>query len=238
MQLTSYPTKGLVEFVVVDTGRGVRASLSEAYPELRTDEEALIKAIEKGTTRNRELGQGNGLSGTLRITSSANGWANLHSGKGQLRLLEGDFHRQTVAGHSGLVVAVTLPTRRPIDLSEALWGHVPVPAFEMEYLGDHGIEFVVGREASNFGNRATGERLRTKLKNIIQQFPGSAVIVDFNGVDLISASFADEFIAKLVREFGYMQFFGTFKFRNVCGFVAQTLDRVIEQRMSVPQAPH
>ncbi|KAA3638335.1 MAG: DUF4325 domain-containing protein [Armatimonadetes bacterium] len=233
LQMTSYPNKNEVEFVVVDTGRGIRSTLSPAFPDIDSDIGALMKAIEKGTTRNREIGQGNGLSGTLRIARSAGGWANLHSGRGLLRLMEGEPQSGEDAPHQGVVVTLTLPTSQPIDIAEALWGHVPVPAFEMEYLGDHGIEFTLGAEATNFGNRSTGERLRFKLRNIMAQHPDEPVIVDFQGVDLMSASFADEFIAKLVKELGYVAFFGRFRFRHLSEFSAQTLDTVIGQRMSV-----
>lgn len=50
-QLTSYEKKAEVEFVVVDSGRGIRDSLSEAIPDLKDDRDAIVKAAEKGTTR-------------------------------------------------------------------------------------------------------------------------------------------------------------------------------------------
>lgn len=231
LQLTSYPDAHKVEFVVVDTGRGIRSSLSEGRDDLVSDEQAVSVAIEKGTTRNREVGQGNGLSGTLRIVSGAAGWANIHSGTGQIRLLEGDLHSGSVASHSGTLVTVTLPTQSPIDVSEALWGHVPTPAFETEFVDDSGVTFVVGSQATNFGNRATGERLRLKLKNIADMYPTEAVTVDFEGIDLMTSSFADEFIAKLVRELGSVRFFGRFRFANLSQFAATTLDQVIAQRL-------
>ncbi|MDP8975657.1 MAG: DUF4325 domain-containing protein [Actinomycetota bacterium] len=232
MQLNRFPEKNHVEFVVADTGRGIRASLAESYPTLTSDIDAIDLAVQKGTTRNRDIGQGNGLSGAARIATSSNGWLNLHSGSGQLRLLQGDAHQATVATLTGTVVTVTLPTDRPIDLSEALWGHVPTPAFELEYVGDHGIEFRVAEHASNFGNRETGARLRNRLLNVMTESPEEPVVIDFDGIDLVSASFADEFVAKLVREMGPMRFFGRIKLRNVTGFISDTLDRVISQRLA------
>lgn len=232
MQLNRFPEKSQVEFVVADTGRGIRASLAESYPHLSSDIDAIDLAVQKGTTRNRDVGQGNGLSGAVRIATSSNGWLNLHSGSGQLRLLQGDAHQATVATLTGTVVAVTLPTDRSIDLSEALWGHVPTPAFELEYVGEQGIEFHVAEHASNFGNRETGARLRNKLLNVMTEFSDQPVVIDFDGIDLVSASFADEFVAKLVREMGPMRFFGRVKLRNVTGFISDTLDRVIAQRLA------
>ena len=233
LQMTSYPENQLVEFVVVDTGRGIRASLSEAYPNLESDQQAVEQAVEQGITRNREIGQGNGLSGTLRIATGAQGWMNLHSGSGQLRQMETTLYQSTTAVHPGTLVTLTLPTHKPIDVSEALWGHVPVPAYESRYVTGDGIQFTVQEEAPNFGNRSTGEQLRLKLQNLAQLHPDEAVIVDFTDADVLSASFADEFIAKLVKELGVVQFFGRFRFKGLSRFAATTIDQVVAQRLSV-----
>ena len=110
----------------------------------------------------------------------------------------------------GPLVSVTLPTAEEIDVSGALWGHVPVPAFETQFVGDTGIEFRLRDQATNFGNRATGVRLRNKLENLVTQFPDEAVLIDFGGVDMLTASFADEFLAKMVKAWGPIEFFGRF----------------------------
>lgn len=120
LQMTSYQRTRKVEFVVVDTGQGIRNSLSESIPEMMSDQEAVARAVKKGTTRNRDIGQGNGLSGTLRIASSAQGWMNLHSGQGQIRWMEEQIHHATTSDHPGTLVTVTLPTGKPINISEAL----------------------------------------------------------------------------------------------------------------------
>ena len=65
---------------------------------------------------------------------------------------------------------------------------------------------------------------------IVTQFPRSRVKVDFDSVALVSASFADEFIAKLVVELGNFSFFTRISVVNANGFISQTLDNVIRQR--------
>lgn len=234
LQVVSYPTNKRLEVAVVDSGRGVLASIREAYPDTASDLDALNLAIQQGITRNRELNQGNGLSGTLRIASSANGYANLHSGNGELRLFpDGDLKSGNAPNHPGTLVTLTLPTDKPIDVTESLWGHTPVPAFEMDYLGEAGVEFVVRHEATNFGNRQTGERLRNKVRNLMEIYPDDAIVLDFTDVDVVSASFADELVAKLVKELGPTRFYGRFRLRNVSGFVATTIDNVIAQRLAI-----
>lgn len=233
LQMTSYPTKKQVQFVIVDTGKGIRTSLAESLPDLASDLESIERALEKGITRNREIGQGNGLSGTLSIASNANGWMNIHSGRGQFRFKQGQIDQQTTSYHPGTLVTVSLPTDKPIDVSEALWGHEPVPAFESQYITGEGILFVVRDEASHFGNRSTGEKLRLKLRNIAESNPQEGVVVDFEKVDVMSSSFADEFIAKLVKELGTTNFFGRYRLKGLSQFAATMVDEVIVQRLAV-----
>ena len=62
------------------------------------------------------------------------------------------------------------------------------------------------------------------------QFEDSRVRIDFADIALISASFADEFIAKLVVEMGHFSFFTRIRITNANQLIGQTLDNVIKQR--------
>lgn len=238
MQVSYQPRKGLLDFVVADSGRGILASLRESFSHLRTDIEALNLAVEKGITRNRHVGQGNGLSGLVRIAVGNRGFVNLHSGTGQLRILEGEVRQAEdfASPFGGTIVTMTLRTDQPIDLSEALWGHEPVPSFERQYLADAGIHFRVASEASNFGNRSTGRLLRLKVGNIITTMPDEPLMLDFTGVELASASFCDEFVAKLVLELGPVSFFSRVHMTGYTPLIRRTLDHVIAQRLATAQS--
>lgn len=48
----------------------------------------------------------------------------------------------------------------------------------------------------NLGTRQLGEKVRTALLPVINQ--GDKVVLDFNGVNVVSNSFADECLAKLL----------------------------------------
>lgn len=52
------------------------------------------------------------------------------------------------------------------------------------------------RYGENLGTRQLGERVRTSLLDVINQ--GDKVVLDFNGVNVVSNSFADECLAKLL----------------------------------------
>ena len=230
MQVVSHPEQRTVDLVVSDYGRGIRESLWQSYI-TSDDEAALLKAVEAGVTRDQSAGQGNGLAGSVRIVSTAGGQLTIMSGNAELNVINGDSSTTQCGAVPGTTVSLVLPTDEEINISQALWGKPPMAAFEMSHLdSDNEIAFRVVDEASGFGNRETGRQLRTKLQNVMTQFPRSRVKVDFDSVALVSASFADEFIAKLVVELGNFSFFTRISVVNANGFISQTLDNVIRQR--------
>jgi anti-sigma regulatory factor (Ser/Thr protein kinase) len=65
LQITNFVREQkIVEFCVCDAGIGIPASLRGGHNEIRSDQEALDKAIREGVTRDKRVGQGNGLYGS------------------------------------------------------------------------------------------------------------------------------------------------------------------------------
>ena len=60
------------------------------------------------------------------------------------------------------------------------------------------VEFKFIEYGTDFGTRDMGQKLRLKLLDLIKS--GQKVILDFTGVNIVSNSFADECIAKLLIE--------------------------------------
>jgi len=235
MQVVCHPEQEKVDVVVSDYGRGVRESLSQSHS-VPDDEAALRMAIQAGVTRDRNAGQGNGLAGSVRIVSAAGGELTIMSGHAELRIINGGTSLHKPGKVPGTTVILVLPTSVEIDVSEALWGTPPTAEFEVSHLDvSNEVVFRVADEATGFGNRRTGSQLRTKLQNLMVQFQDARVKVDFGGVPLVSASFADEFIAKLVVEMGHFSFFARVSIANTNRLISQTLDNVIKQR-SQPEA--
>jgi len=251
LQLSQQPKKHLVEVVVVDCGRGILSSLREGHAHLKSDAEALEMAVKKGVTRDLNIGQGNGLAGSLRIAMAAEGFVNLYSGKGLLRYLPNisrqnfnhsgfphrsmaqNFFLEAVPFFHGTVVSLTLPTSRELDVAHALWGRSTTSMFENDYVSESGqeINYRVAEEATGFGNRASARPLRVAVENLLNQFPNQRLIIDFSGVNMISASFADEFVARLAKSMGVASFFQRVNLKGMNEFLTRTLDAVMEQRL-------
>ena len=235
LQVISRPKKETIDFVVADCGIGILNSLKEGYPHLRTDGEALLLAIERGVTRDKSIGQGNGLAGSVRIAEAMDGWLNIVSQSGMLRIFnQGERNSLDLRPFPGTFVELTIPTTYPVDLSDALWGHTPASTFEFSHLDQSGIRFCLIQESEAFGNRASGGDLSVRLQNIINENPSEAVIIDFTDVDVPSASFLDEFLAKTIRKMGLATFLTKVRLVNMSPFVETTLNQVVKQRMGNP----
>lgn len=60
------------------------------------------------------------------------------------------------------------------------------------------VEFKFIEYGTDFGTRDMGQKLREKLLALINS--GEKVVLDFTGVNVVSNSFADECLAKLLLE--------------------------------------
>ena len=84
VQLSTLKSRNIVEFVVSDAGIGIPTSLRKPFPELTSDTNALHQAIREGVTRDKQVGQGNGLFGSVEICWASEGYFELDSGYGRL----------------------------------------------------------------------------------------------------------------------------------------------------------
>ena len=98
--------------------------------------------------------------------------------------------------------------------------------FETE--GD-GLTFHMKNEAArDLGSRQGGMRVRAMLQNLLRV--GGSVVVDFEGIGVISSSFADEVFGRLFVEMGPRAFTKRLDLRNVDPTVDHLIDRAILQR--------
>lgn len=229
-----------VAFVVADAGVGIPKTLREGHPELTSDASALDRVIREGVTRDKKIGQGNGLFGSYEICSQCNGYFAIHSGHARL---EFDARRGLSVSdertpYNGTLVIATIDFSQPKLLENALRfegrKYTPVDFIETEYEeynGDH-IRFMLSKESASFGSRVAGRPIRTKLFNLLRMGGNERIYIDCSDVALMSSSFADEAFGKLFLEAGPVSFMQKFEFVNVAGTVRQLIDKAIAQRMS------
>ena len=230
-----------IEYVVVDAGVGIPKTLRQAHPTLKSDAEALDQAVKEGVTRDKTLGQGNGLYGSYRVCSEGEGIFHLQSAHAKLVFTRGKGLQITTekVPFEGTLIDAQVNFSDPTLLREALkfGGQVHVPSadyVELRYENSdtEEVRFVVLKEAPSFRSRLGGTPVRYRLLNLAGMYPAQKIIIDFADVPLVSSSFADEVFGKLFLEMGPIAFLQRFEFVNLPMLVRQLIDRAISQRLS------
>lgn len=244
VQVSTYPKNHSVSFAVGDSGIGILNTLKQAIPTLKSDNDALGEAVKAGVTRDNAIGQGNGLAGTLRISNMSGGSFSITSGKGHISVYQGSTttkRRREYEVFGGTLVCADIKTTNQFSISEALGfeGYsdtTPVDIIEMNYENDlNMMELIVSKESTGFGNRNAGRQLRYKVTNLLNANPTMPIMIDWNGVPLISSSFADEFLGKLFLEMGAMSFGARVRNGGMEALIRNLLDKAISQRLTQAQ---
>lgn len=230
-----------VQFVVADAGIGVPASLRSGRPEIGSDAEALDCAIREGVTRDVKIGQGNGMFGTYEICSKSQGNFLIDSGFARLKfnVNNGLSVGRQVTPYAGTLIVATIDFSDPELLAQALRfkGVVyrPVDYVETKYEVDASgqMVFKMKEECHSFGSRVSGKPVRLKLLNLLRMGGAGMVNVDFDGIPLLSSSFADEAIGKLFLQLGPVSFMQRVKLVNMMDTTTALVNRAISQRMQV-----
>lgn len=242
VQATTYPKEGIIAFAVSDAGRGILNSLKEGYPSLRTDIQAMGEAVKAGVTRNPDKGQGNGLAGSLRVTTMTGGSFEITSGVGKLVTTIEEtqkYDRKEKQNYEGTIVCGQLKNKQDFSVSKALIflngiEYTPVDMIEMRYeMEDRDcLSLKMRHETTGFGTRHSGVQVRTKIVNLMNAEPTYPLIIDWEGIPVISSSFADEVMGKLFIKLGAMTFSSKIRNINMETLVTGLLDKAIAQRLT------
>lgn len=222
-------------FCVYDTGQGIYNSLLQSPHKPKTPDEALKLAVSEGITRDKKVGLGNGLWGLHQIVIENTGQLNIVSSSAAYNLTNTKVsiypNQPQLPYDNGCVVDFQLDYSKEISISKALGGYAPVN-LKMESLDDDAGNIIVNLQSkeSGVGTRQSGEKIRNELINIYKQL-NKTITLDFANINIISSSFADELIGKLVTEFGFYGFNNIFKLKNMNADVQSIVQRSVAQRM-------
>jgi len=229
-----------VLFSIFDDGQGIYNSMKDSEYHPRTAIDAISIAIQEGKTRDKRIGQGNGLWGLNNIILSNKGKLEITSHGSSLMLRnDGAVSKFTELPFldrrkATTTVNISFNYANEISVAEALGGYIPCDVAYEDKLDDENVlSFVVREEATGFGTRIAGERIRNKVLNYLKRIDTpTKVNIDFSGISMISSSFADEFIGKLIVELGFFRFTKLITMTNVNSTVEPILNRSVSQRMA------
>ncbi|ERJ60038.1 ATP-binding protein [Sphingobacterium paucimobilis] len=140
IQANTHHKEGKILFAVSDSGRGILKSMQEGFPSLRTELDAIGEAIKAGVTRNPKVGQGNGLAGSLRITTMTGGSLEILSGNGRFTVTETKTTRKSLKNFSfaGTLVSGEINIVDNFSIAEALsfdkfTNYYPLDIIDLKY---------------------------------------------------------------------------------------------------------
>jgi anti-sigma regulatory factor (Ser/Thr protein kinase) len=240
IQASTYISTQTIAFAVADSGRGILKSMQEGFPNLRTDLDAIGEAIKAGVTRDPKFGQGNGLAGSLRVSTLTGGSFDITSGSGRLIVTNNESTRKRLYSvYKGTIVCGQIKVDENFSISEALdfdgkVKYIPLNIVDYRYEMDEKdcLLLKMAEETTGFGSRRSGYQIRTKVKNLLNSKFGYPIIIDWSGVPVISSSFADEIIGKLFLEMGAMSFSSLVKNISMEDLVRGLLDKAVAQRLT------
>ena len=228
-----------IAFCIYDYGQGIYNSFRNSQHAPQNALDAIILAVEEGITRDKLVGQGNGMWGLFNIVRANSGILNITSGPGFFGIRGNnidDIKKSTQVPflnheHHCTTVDFQIDFDKVISIPEALGGHEPTN-LRIECLEDNqdNIIYRLADKSSGTGTRRSGEAIRNEVINITKQ-TDSLVLLDFSDVSVISSSFADEFIGKLAVEFGFFGFTQRFRLIGMNTTVQAITNRSVSQRL-------
>lgn len=235
---------------VADAGRGIHRAMSEAPDgssvdrrKIRTAEEAISHALEQGITSKGKLNQGNGLHG-LRSAVAINGGAlTVRSGRGSWAYEDQETSKDldpnrplldTNSAH-GTLIDWRLECASPVNIFDALGSAVKSsPLVESILTDDEYCRIDASELEEMVGSRTQGTEVRTRITNFLRA-GAEQIVLDLNGIPLVSSSFADEVLGKLALEMGELNFRRKIFLEGVSPTNRALIERSISMRLGAAE---
>lgn len=226
-----------IAFCIFDYGQGIYNSLKDTKHAPRHPIDAITLAVKEGITRDNDIGQGNGMWGLHNIVKANSGSLAITS-NGASYMLRGDelktFPRiPYLSKNDGCtIIDFQIDFDKGISISDALGGYTPLNLRTYSIENNQGsLVYKISEKASGTGTRQSGQRVRNELINLHNESQ-SVIEINFSEVSVISSSFADELIGKLVSTYGFFGFNQLFRLTEMNQIVQSIVNRSVAQRMS------
>lgn len=219
---------------VFDNGIGIQESLSRGGRMTNTVEEAISLAFEKGVTDGK--GAGNGLwllqevvkqgLGSISVVTSGTSFDVIHKEGVECAPLT----REYMSASGTTLVDFQLFPSSVINLNAIMGDASPVDYWTENHESDdtgQSIQLNVRTEAHGLGSRFDAKLFRTVVENILTD-QDITVVLDFNDVEIVSLSFADELINKLKKRIGVDQFNSRVRLVNLSSGCRSIFSGIIE----------
>lgn len=235
-----------IVIAIFDSGFGLQNTLqaNKSY-QVKSSSEAIKLAIKKGVTRDKTIGQGNGMWGLHQIILSNSGLLTIASGNSALVINESSESKETIFGglpylskdYQSTLIDFMIDFSKYINMNTVLGDYDPFEAIQrrIEDLTDDEGRVVFKIADNNLygtGTRSAGSKLRFLVINLYK-VERKIVILDFDKIIHSATSFMDEFIGKLFSELGAVEFSKRYIIINTNDYLRKMILYVKHQRLIV-----
>lgn len=228
-----HPTNNHIAFCINDSGIGIYNSLKNSKHKPRKPSDAISLAIQEGIGDGK--GQGNGLYGLHQIVTTTNGSLSIKSGS---ELFYFTCERQGIISkqrypkpeNHTTTIDFQLNLNNELDLPMVL-GEIPLDLRLDNMLTEEDwLHYVVLNNCDGTATRDAGARMRNDVINSLLRNQ-KGIVLDFAGITIVSSSFIDEFIAKLLVKLGPVSFINNVKIQNMNDTIKYLCERSIYMRI-------
>lgn len=232
-----------ISFAVYDNGIGIYKSFHGSEFRFKNPFDAITSSMKKGCTRDKSHNQGNGLWGMNQLILNNKGILNIISSGAIVGYnSNAEMYKKEMPGIKvcdselpGTLVDFQFQCNNEVSISKVFGGDYLYSNLYVESLEDakERIHIKISDLSFGYTTRDSGERARIYAINMATQSDEKQpIIIDFDGISIISSSFADEFIAKLICHYGFIKFNTIFKLTNVKEVNTPIINHAIFQRIA------
>lgn len=238
-----------ISFAVYDNGIGILRSFYGSSYRFKSPFDAITSAMKCGITRDKKTNQGNGLWGMSQLILNNKGMLNIISSgaivgyNSKAELFKKELSTVKIGNRKvpGTLVDFQFQCNNAVSISEVFGGDYRYTNIYVESLEDEQerVHLVISDFSFGYTTRDSGERARKFAINMVNQTNEKQIIIlDFTEIGIISSSFADEFIAKLICHYGFLKFNSIFRIINVKEVNVSIINRAINQRITTEFSVH
>ena len=212
-----------LSYCIADQGRGIYSSFAGSKVKPASPMDAITLAVRKGVTRDSESNMGNGLWGASEIVAKSRGQLTISSGGAALFFNRVNGQAQPVPKvlvldrqWPGTFIDAQIDASVSVNMTD-MFDYLSSPVnLRLESMEDDAGTLRVQLKHMHFGagTRQSGNFTRVYVSNLLTQTDGP-VVLDFEGVGIVSSSFADELVAKLRAQMGEEGFGNRIRFNGM-----------------------
>ena len=122
-----------------------------------------------------------------------------------------------------------------IRIENALFGYIPTDLWEENHeLNENTLVFEIAKESQGTGTRYAANRLRNVIRNAFEQ-SGKKILIDFDNTSIVTSSYADELLGKMIEEVGFVKYMTYFSITNVSPINEMMINEALKRHFNIGQ---